>query len=228
MKVSRQPVWIAVTDNFLNAHPAIRQFLKHFHKDKTFIASDVQMRQLSDTEQSQGILAAMPADVQPLSAVYEQNEASPVIALDRIADPGNLGAICRCADWFGVRHVVMNAACVEWHNPKSVRSSMGSVFRVTGYEDADMQEFLPALQKHGYEIFAAVIDENAPSVFQSPSVKSALVIGSEAQGIHPDILKLCTHQVRIPRFGSAESLNAAVACGILLYELTRHIFPSHK
>lgn len=226
MKVSRQPVWIAVTENFLNAHSAIRQFLKHFHGDKTYLASEIQMHQLSDTEQSQGILAAMPADVQPLSALYNPEKTTPVIALDRISDPGNLGTICRCADWFGVRHVVMNAACVEWHNPKSVRGSMGSVFRVTGHENTDLPEFISAMRKHGYAVYAAVTEENAPSVFQTPSVKSVLVIGSEAHGIHPDILKHCTQPVRIPRYGSAESLNAAVACGILLNDLSRLIHSS--
>lgn len=226
MKVSRQPVWIAVTEDFLNAHPAVLQFLKHFHKEKTFLATEIQIRQLSDTEQSQGIIAAMPAEVKPLSAIYEPDDTTPVIALDRISDPGNLGTICRCADWFGVRHVVMNAACVEWHNPKAVRGSMGSVFRVTGYENADLLEFLPAMRNHGYEVYTAVIDENASAAFQSPSVKSVLVIGSEAHGIHPDIMKHGSQRIRIPRYGNAESLNAAVACGILLHDLSRLIYRS--
>jgi TrmH family RNA methyltransferase len=224
MKTNRHPEWIVTTDEFLKAHSALRQFLKHFHNDKTFIASEAQIAQLCDTEQPQGIVAAMPYELTSVDDIYSDHLPSPIIALDRIADPGNVGTICRCADWFGVNRIVMNPACVEWHNPKSVRSSMGSVFRVQGFENVNLCEFLTQINQLGYSTYAATVDPQSLSGFTNPSLKSVIVIGSEAHGIDEDILKLCQHQIHIPRYGEAESLNAAMACAILLNDLSKLIY----
>lgn len=223
MKTSIPPAWIATTDAFLKKNSALNSLLKHFHADRTFIASEDQLHQLCDTEQPQGIVAAIP--YRPLIAGDIQSETadSPVIALDRISDPGNVGTICRCADWFGVSRIVMNPACVEWHNPKAVRSSMGSVFRVRGYENIHLPEFLAGMRERGYATYAATIDPGSSSVFGTPTKKSVLVIGSEAHGLDEDIVNACEHKIHIPRYGEAESLNAAMACAILLNDLVKHI-----
>jgi RNA methyltransferase, TrmH family len=224
MKANCHPAWIVTTDEFLKAHSALRQFLKHFHIDKTFIASEAQVIQLCDTEQPQGIVAAMPYELTSVDDIFSDNLPSPIIALDRIADPGNVGTICRCADWFGVRRVVMNPSCVEWHNPKAVRSTMGSVFRVKGFENVNLAEFLAEINRRGYSTYAATVDPLSPSEFTNPTQKSVIVVGSEAQGLHEDILNVCQYRIHIPRYGEAESLNAAMACAILLNDLSKLIF----
>ncbi len=225
MKTGVPPAWIVTTDAFLKKNSALNSLLRHFHADRTHIASEDQLLQICDTEQPQGIVAAVP--YRPLTAGDIQSDTadSPIIALDRISDPGNIGTICRCADWFGVSRIVMNPACVEWHNPKAVRSSMGSVFRVRGYENIHLPEFLTDMRERGYATYAATVDMDSSSVFSNPTKKSVLVIGSEAHGLDDNIVNACEHKIHIPRYGEAESLNAAMACAILLNDLVKHIHP---
>ena len=131
-------------------------------------------------------------------------------ALDDIRDPGNLGTIIRIADWFGMPNVFCSPNCAEIFSPKVVQAAMGGHLRVHVYE-RDLADFLP---KAGLPVFGATIDgENYLDMKLPPS--GILLIGNESKGISPSLLELCNFQVTIPRFGGAESLNAAVSAGIL-------------
>lgn len=133
------------------------------------------------------------------------------LALDRIQDPGNLGTIIRIADWFGIAHVVCSPGCVDVFNPKVLAAAMGGHLRVKIHHS----ELSLFLENCRIPVFAATL--HGKSIKDIETQKEAvLIIGNESQGIKPELLHWVSEQVTIPRRGGAESLNAAVAAGILL------------
>lgn len=145
----------------------------------------------------------------------------PVLVLDRIADPGNMGTIIRTAEWFGINDIVCSPDCVEIWNPKVIQATMGSIFRANIVE-ADLTQFLPEQRRQGRAVYGALLE--GENLFEIKDCKDGvIVIGSESHGIRAEVLPCITHPVTIPRAaGSAtESLNAAVAAGILMAELMR-------
>jgi TrmH family RNA methyltransferase len=134
------------------------------------------------------------------------------IVLDNLQDPGNLGTIIRSADWFGVSAVFCSPHTVDVYNPKVVQAAMGSLFRVPVY----YTELKPLLQANAHlPSFAAAL--NGSNVYKTELPESAfLLIGNESKGISAPLLSLSTHTISIPNFGKAESLNAAIACSVLL------------
>jgi TrmH family RNA methyltransferase len=136
------------------------------------------------------------------------------LVLDGIQDPGNLGTIIRIADWFGIRQVIASTDTVELYNPKVIQSTMGSFIRVQVWYTA----LEPVLSAAGIPVYGALLQGEA--VHRCKKVtEGLLVIGNESKGIRAPLLPLVTHAVTIPRLGGAESLNAAVATGILLSHL---------
>jgi RNA methyltransferase, TrmH family len=166
---------------------------------------------ISTTTSPQGIMGVFK---QPLLTYTEQ---SFMLALDHIQDPGNMGTIIRLADWFGVKQIICSLDCVDIFNPKVIQSSMGSIFRVPlsyeNLEDVFSQTKLP--------IYGALLSgENIYT--QKLQRKGILVMGNEGNGIRPEIEKLVTSKLLIPRFGGGESLNVSMATGILLSEFSRN------
>lgn len=136
------------------------------------------------------------------------------LVLDGIQDPGNLGTIIRIADWFGIDQIVASHDTVELYNPKVIQSTMGSFLRVSIWY-RDLKTLLSAPQ---VPVYGALL--NGTSMYRiQPIEEGILVIGNESKGIRDNILPLITDAVTIPRIGKAESLNAAVATGILLSQL---------
>ena len=136
-----------------------------------------------------------------------------VLYLDTIQDPGNFGTIIRIADWFGITDIVCSAGCADLYNPKVVQSTMASLARVNVVEEGE-----DWLQKQSVPIFAASL--HGENLYTLPKTEQGiLIIGNESKGIRPEYLTLATRRVTIPRRGEAESLNAAVATGILLSHL---------
>ena len=142
-----------------------------------------------------------------------------ILALDRIQDPGNLGTMLRTADWFGVRRVVCSRDTVSRYNPKVVQASMGAVFR-TEVEYVDLPDWLAS---SGMPVYGASLQGRPLSAvdFQLSTGK-VLLIGNESRGISPEAMAQVTDPVLIPNLGgTAESLNASVAAGILMHWLTK-------
>jgi len=138
------------------------------------------------------------------------------LALDGIRDPGNMGTIIRLADWFGIKTIICSPDCADVYNPKVVQATMGSIMRVNVLEK-DLYTFLADQQ---LPIIGAVLGGEELSSFKFP-VAGVLVIGNEANGISNEVIRLLKHQLMIPRFGEAESLNAAIATSIFLWEMKR-------
>jgi len=140
------------------------------------------------------------------------------LMLDGIQDPGNLGTIIRIADWFGIATIVCSYECADIYNPKVVQSTMGSILRINiGYTN------LPEWCRFNSDrtILAATL--HGKSIFDHQRLTDGVIlIGNESRGIDPELLPFCTEQITIPRIGRAESLNAAVATGIILSHLVAH------
>jgi len=134
--------------------------------------------------------------------------------LDAVQDPGNFGTIVRIADWFGVKQIVCSKGCADLYNPKVVQSTMASIARVAVFYDEEEAW----LQQQSQTIYAAALNGKLLSSF-SKIEKGILIIGNESKGIREKFLQLSNERITIPRRGEAESLNAAVATGIILSHL---------
>lgn len=145
------------------------------------------------------------------------------LVLDGVSDPGNLGTIVRIADWFAVENIVCSEDCAGIFNPKTVQSTMGSIFRVNVHY-CNLIDFFNSLPAN-FPIYASLV-EKGDSVYREHLPKDAvLVIGSESHGVSPKVRELVNRNIHIPQFkseNSPESLNAAVACAILVSEFRRN------
>lgn len=179
-----------------------------------YIAPKHQFEQLCDTKTPQGIIAVVNQKEQ----TFFPKES--FIALDGIADPGNVGTIIRTADWFGIKQVVIGSECADGFNPKTVRSSMGSIFRVSVLYADDLAAFLKTKFK-SVKTFGA--DLNAETLIEKvkPTKQYGLVFGNESKGISSEVSSVLSSTYKIPGIGEAESLNVAVSVGISLYHFTK-------
>ena len=144
-----------------------------------------------------------------------------LVALDGVQDPGNVGTIIRTADAAGLDGVLLSAQCADAFSPKVLRATMGSVFRMGIRVTEDLPGELTRLKQAGFSVLSSQLD-GTPFYEREPvGERFCLVIGSEGNGVTPQVQQLATHRVKLPMRGGAESLNAAVAAGIMMYELMR-------
>lgn len=176
------------------------------------------LARIADTENPQGIAAVIRVPVTHASLIAIKHET--VLYLDRISDPGNLGTIFRTAQWFGIKDVILSEDCADAYNAKVIRSSMGAVFFLNFYRDPAGRA-LNMLKEQGYTAIAAHLTGNPVYQLSRGTNKTVAVIGSEAHGVHENLLSQCDQCIVIPQYGGGESLNAAVSAGILLAFLTR-------
>jgi len=138
------------------------------------------------------------------------------IVLDGIQDPGNMGTIIRTADWFGITQIVASEDTVDVYNPKVIGATMGSFMRVS-VTYKNLADWMPTIK---LPVYGALLEGENVFTIKTPQ-KGLLVIGSEGKGIRENILDFITHPVTIPKTGDAESLNAGIAAGIIVAQLTR-------
>lgn len=145
---------------------------------------------------------------------------TPVLILDRVRDPGNLGTVLRSAEAFGKVTLLM-AGCADLYNPKTVRGSMGALFRVATVDFPDTAAAVEYAKAKGYRVMGAALDNTAVKLGEYPlSVKDAVVIGTEGQGISDEVLSMCDGKLYIPMSGG-ESLNCSVAASVIMWESYR-------
>lgn len=158
-----------------------------------------------------------------LAVLYKKEEAEVnlkntiSLMLDGIQDPGNMGTIIRTADWFAVKNIICSLECVDCYNPKVVQATMGSLARVNILYTS-LVDFLKA--NEGINIYPATLSGKNINELEKIS-QGIIVIGNESKGVSEDLLNLATQQITIPKIGEAESLNAAVATGIILAEIMK-------
>jgi len=172
----------------------------------------------ADTANSQGLLAVVKQRVFAVDDVL-RGENPLLLVLEEISDPGNLGTMLRIAHGLGFCGVILAGDCADVYNPKVVRSSAGSLFHVPFAKCCRVADVLPRLKQHGISTFAATSAGGTALNKLDFSCSAAILIGNEARGLSDTALELTDGRVTIP--AAAESLNAAVACGILAYECYR-------
>lgn len=172
---------------------------------------------ISDAVTSQGIIAVayIPDSRGRIDEVLKK-ESALIVALDGISDPGNLGTIIRTCDWFGVDALVIGKNSVELYNPKVVRATMGSLFHFPIINDLDLPAFLTQSRKENFRIYSSELSDSEDLRKTSIDKKAVIIIGSESHGVSKEISALADKKIFIPNFGNAESLNAAVACAVIL------------
>lgn len=180
---------------------------------KSFVITEEISEYISDTKAPQGLFAAVGKRVCAIS-----ENARKIVVLDGVQDPGNVGTVIRTAEALGFDGVVFTGKCADVFSPKTLRASMGSALRMPlGYADADnlREKFA------GFTFCAAMLDESAKRLGETAfPEKTAVVIGSEGSGVSKEIAGCCDEKVYIPING-AESLNAAAAAAIILWEVSR-------
>jgi RNA methyltransferase, TrmH family len=144
--------------------------------------------------------------------VFVNTKGKITLVLDAIQDPGNLGTIIRTADWFGIENIICSPECADMYNPKVVQSTMGSLARVNIIY-TDLQDWLKGNAK--VKKYAAALAGTNINVLQGTK-EGILIIGNEGKGISETVMNLVDEKITIPKIGEAESLNAAVATGIIL------------
>ena len=206
------PEYIIIDEEFSENKEIINR-IKKFENSEKIVLSSTLFSQLSSQENSQGII---------LVYKYEENDINMVgdniIVLDRVGDPGNLGTIIRTADACGYKDIVLVKGSVDCYNEKVVRSTMGSIFNISIYY-IEEEELLKFLKERKYKIISTVLsDDCIPYTEMKLEKRNAIVFGNEGSGIGENIIKNSDEKIIIPIYGSAESLNVAMACGIIIYK----------
>lgn len=188
---------------------------------KIFRTTNKIFKELIDTENTQGILGVVRFKERKI----EHNincENKFVLILDRIQDPGNMGTIIRTADAAGVDAIIALKGCVDIYNPKVIRSTMGSIFDMNIIH-CTQEECLKELKAKDFKIVSSYL--NTDNYYHETQYyeRTALVIGNEANGVNDDLIKESDILVKIPIYGNAESLNAAISSAILMYEIKKYL-----
>ena len=184
-----------------------------------YCVSESVMKKISDTDSPQGIVAVCKMQSVKLESLFATGNM--LLVLDRVADPGNVGTMLRTADAAGIGGIVLLKGCVDIYAPKTVRSTMGSLFHVPVFAGADEAQFVKAAKRAGYELLVTSL-EGADNLYKADlRGRLAFVMGNEANGVTETLLAEADKRVYIPMAGRAESLNVAMAAGIVMFEALR-------
>jgi TrmH family RNA methyltransferase len=206
--------------------PALETTVRGMQLNRALVARGIPIETISDadlaaiaaTEHPQGIVAVYQVRVWSLDEIVAA-PGHPIVILDGVQDPGNVGTIGRTALAFGAAGLVALPGTADLTNPKTVRGAMGALFQLP-HRHADDPAILALLSRHGVALWAATTDGVALET-AAPAGAIALVFGNEGAGIRPELLARAAQRVTIPIRFAAESLNVAVAAGIVLYQVTR-------
>lgn len=191
-----------------------------FDKFPMEILSDHVFKHVSDTQTPQGILCIVKQMEYDVEAVL--NTTNPhFMVLDNLQDPGNLGTIVRTAEGAGVDAVFMSKDCVDIYNPKTIRSTMGSIYRVPTIYIEDTLKLLEKFREKNIKSYAAHLDGKQNYDMEDYRKGTAILIGNEGNGLRKEVSDKADIWVKIPMFGQVESLNAAIAASVFMFEVAR-------
>jgi TrmH family RNA methyltransferase len=185
------------------------------------IVKDEIFKAVSDTTTPQGIMGLIQMASWGTGVLFGKNKNPLYLFLEGIQDPGNLGTILRTAEGAGVTAVFMDKHCADLYQPKVIRSTMGSIYRVPCVIAEDFEQTLKEQKEQGITLFAADLEGSIGYEKADYQVSCGILIGNEGNGLSEKALALADFKVHIPMEGQVESLNAAVATAILLYEAKR-------
>ncbi len=182
--------------------------------------SDSVFKSVSDTQTPQGIMVAASIPEYSLEQLVN-GEKTHLLILESIQDPGNLGTMVRTGEGAGVTGIIMNKTTVDLFNPKTIRSTMGSIYRVPFYVTEDLPQTLKMLKKQGISLYAAHLKGKTSYDEENYSKACGFLIGNEGNGLSDEIADIADTYIRIPMEGHVESLNAAISATLLMYEVNR-------
>lgn len=227
--VCAESLYKAISSGNLSDYPLLtgnaKNIKNHIKNGVTVVVSDAVFKTMSETMTPQGMLAVveMPCyrllEQGYLNAIYNRTGKIKLLILEDTADPGNLGTIMRTAEAAGVTGVIMGKGTVDIFNPKVVRSTMGSIFRLPFAYVEDLKEVIKEFKKEGISFYATHLKGKKSYKEIDYSNKAAILIGNEARGLSEEIAELADTYVIIPMQGKTESLNAAVAAALMMYEV---------
>lgn len=174
----------------------------------------------SDTKTPQGILCIMKQFHYTVDQIIQAEKAH-IILLEDLQDPGNLGTIMRAGEGAGISGVIMSQNCVDIYNPKTIRSTMGSIYRVPFVYVEDLKETVKILKKNNTITYAAHLKQSQDYEKLDYTKSTAFMIGNEGNGLSDELSQMADAYLKIPMAGQVESLNAAIAASILMYEVAR-------
>ncbi len=204
-----------VSDTALKRQPDVVVSLEK-NADKVYYVNDSLYAYMSDTMTPQGVMAVIPKP----QLCSELDKNGKYIALECVQDPANLGAVARSAEAFGISGLVLSADCCDAFSPKALRASMGALFRIPIIVTDDIIEIFSS---ENIRTFACVVDSSARPINSVEfSCGSAAIIGNEGNGLKPETAAAASERITIPMKGRAESLNAAVAAAITIWEMQRN------
>ncbi|TJX13023.1 RNA methyltransferase [Tissierella creatinini] len=206
---------ILYTDKLITYTDGINLLEKLKNFKSCFRVSESLFNEITNMENSQGIIGVAYFQIRNLD-INRGNRF--LLFLDGIQDPGNMGTIIRSADAFNIDGIIIGEGSVDAYNPKVVRSTMGSIFRVPLYFTKDNMESLELLKSKGFKIYSTSLEGSVANYDIEYKDDFIIVIGSESQGVNRNILDISDKRIKIPMPGSAESLNAGVAASIIMYE----------
>jgi TrmH family RNA methyltransferase len=184
------------------------------------IFTDSVYKDVSETKTPQGIMGIVKKNKYEPDTMLKAPNAC-LLLLEDIRDPGNLGTMIRTAEGAGITGIISNNSTVDIYNPKVVRATMGSIYRVPFYQADDFYDILGRIKRQNISIYAAHLGGIDYDTEGSYCDKCAFLIGNEANGLSDQAVKLADGLIKIPMAGKVESLNAAVAAAVLMYEAAR-------
>lgn len=208
------------TERAVGGSEDVLSVLERLPESKRFVITEEIADKISDTDSCQGIFVVAKCPDKPFFGDALKADGKYLI-LDELQDPGNLGTMIRTSDAVGLDGVVLTGGCVDLYNPKVVRSAVGSMPRVDIFVEKDSKLVLETFRERGIRTAAAVIDGGVEIKSFDFSGGCAVVIGNEGRGLAQESVKLCSDRVSIAMHGHIDSLNAATAATIFLWEMTR-------
>ncbi len=213
------PDWEVIYYAVSNSRIEKTDIAKLKKRGEVFIIDEKIFLKICDTVNSQGIIAVCRQKKFDINAIIK-NKNIFLVMLEKINDPGNLGSVIRTADAAGCDCVVLSEGCADLYNPKTIRSTMGSVFHIPIVTNVNLNFIIDKLKAQGIKIYAAHL--SGKSLYKADLGSSAAVlIGNEANGLSDEISEKADMLIKIPMIGKAESINAAAAAAVIIYECLR-------
>ncbi len=193
---------------------------KYFDGIEYELLTDSVFKEVAETKTPQGVLATVKQAKYQLEDLLKAPDAC-LLLLEDIRDPGNMGTMIRTAEGAGVTGIIFGDSTVDIYNPKVIRSTMGSIYRMPFYQVKDFYNTIPLIKEQGITVFAAHLLGSSYDSEDYFKGKCAFLIGNEANGLSERAVKEADKLIKIPMAGQVESLNAAIAAAILMYEAAR-------
>ena len=208
---------VFLTENIYEKLMEEEEYYKFFHFE---IVSEEVFNKMSDTKTPQGIMCVMEKEVFSLSDLLaEKKDDLHILVLEGVQDPGNLGTMIRTAEGAGIDFILADKKTADLYNPKVIRSTMGSIFRVPFVYSENLMADIKLLKDSGVSIYAAHLKGDNNYKDEKFAKRSAVLIGNEGNGLSDEITEQADKLLKIPMKGEVESLNAAIAAALLMYAM---------